>query len=210
MNIAAFADRFEEGDPFRVRRVVPAAGPARFRLARRAEVFTVEVGDHVWSPKSFGRLARSFMADGAGLSISEDPTRDRTDVSVLVDPTAGELRVQNLRLSRLLQEHPRSASIHERAALLLAAAAGRQSAEGRDPRTLLCRMTAHLAVARALHDGVLSRDGELAEQMLSGLASAASPGTPSMEAQIEGPVTFGDRPHVEIVPGDAAGGSLER
>jgi hypothetical protein len=208
LNIAAFADRFEAGDPFRVRNVLPSGRAAKFTLARRAEVFTVEVPEHVWTPRSYGRLARSFMADGAGLSISEDPTRDRIDVAMLVDPTPDGLRHQNVRLSRLLHDHPRSASIHERAALLLGAAARRGVAAGRDTRALLCRMTAHLAVARALHDGALSGDGELAERMLTGLAGLERADTRAIEGPwTDGPVTFGDRPLVEIVPAEAAGGS---
>jgi hypothetical protein len=208
LNIAAFADRFDEGDSFHVRNVLTQGKPSKFTLARRAEVFTVEVPEHVWAPRSYGRLARSFMADGAGLSISEDPARDHADVAVLLNPTADGLTRQNLRLSRLLQEHPRSASIHERAALLLGAAAGRQARDGRDTRPLLCRMTAHLAVARALHDGSLTGDGELAERILSGLAGKARDDRrPNDGPWIEGPVTFGDRPQVEIVPAEAAGGS---
>jgi hypothetical protein len=201
LNIAAFADRFDEGDPFQVRNVLPLARPSKFTLARRAEVFTVEVQDHVWLPRSYSRLARSFMADGAGLSISEDPVRDEADVALLIDPTAEGVRQQNVRLSWLLQEHPRSASVHERAALLLGAAAGRQMAGGRDARALLCRMTAHLAVARALHDGPLSADGDHAEHMLSGLAGRARAGRQTADGVwTAGPVTFGDRPQVEIVP----------
>ena len=206
LNIAAFADRFEAGDPFHVRNVVVLGPTAKFKLARRAEVFTVEVGTHVWTPRSYGRLARSFMADGAGLSISEDPARDRADVAVLIDPTPADIRAQNVRLSRLLQDHPRSAAIHERAALLLGAAARRDVADGRDARALLCRMTAHLAVARALHEGPLSADGELAERMLSGLAGSEHAGLRAGIPWIDGPVTFGERPHVDIVPVDADGG----
>jgi hypothetical protein len=208
LNIAAFADRFDVGDPFHVRNVLPSNPTTKFTVARRAEVFTVEVPGHVWVPRSYGRLARSFMADGAGLSISEDPVRDRADVENLLNPMADGLRIQNARLSRLLQEHPRSASIHERAALLLGAAAARQAAAGRDPRPLLCRMTAHLAVARALHDGKLTADGELAERMLSGLAGREATARHSTDGVwVDGPVTFGEKPRLEIVPADAAGGS---
>ena len=208
LNIAAFADRFEAGDPFRVRHVLPSGPTAKFTLARRAEVFTVEVQDHVWAPRSYGRLARSFMADGAGLSISEDPVRDRADVALLLNPTPEGQRLQNVRLSRLLQDHPRSSSVHERAALLLGAAAGRQLADGRDARPLLCRMTAHLAVARALHDGSLTGDGELAERMLAGLAGRERQARRASDGPwIDGPVTFGGRPQVEIVPVETAGGS---
>ena len=208
LNIAAFADRFDAGDPFHVRNILPAGKSAKFTVARRAEVFTVEVPGHVWAPRSYGRLARSFMADGAGAFISEDLARDHADVSVLVDLSADGLRQQNVRLSGLLQQHPRSAAIHERAALLLGAAARRHVKDGGDARALLCRMTAHLAVARALHDGALSADGDLAEKILSGLAGdEAAESRVGETAWVDGPVTFGERPRLEIVPADPAGGS---
>ena len=204
LNIAAFADRFDAGDGFQVRAI---PGSRRFSLARRAEVFTVELDRHAWSPRSYGRVARSFMADGAGFTISEDPARDRSDVSVLAGLTADGIRTQNIRLSRLLQDHPRSAAIHERAALLLGAAATHRAAEGHDLRPLLCRMTAHLAVARALHDGALSGDGELAERMLSGLAvKQREDPRPTDGPWVDGPVTFGERLRVDIVPAEQAHG----
>ena len=120
-------------------------------------MFTVEVAPHVWVPASYARLARSFMADGGGMTISEDTGSDREDVAPLLDAAGDAIVRENARLSRLLQEHPRSAALHERAALLLASAARRASASGADVRPLLCRMTAHLAVARALHGDVLSK-----------------------------------------------------
>src|SRR4051794_18943525 len=63
LNIAAFADRFEPGDSFQVRNVTRDENGAKYSLRRRTEIFTVEVGTHVWTPKAYGRLARSFMAD---------------------------------------------------------------------------------------------------------------------------------------------------
>ena len=204
LNIAAFADRFEPGDSFQVRNIARDDNSAKYSLRRRTEIFTVEVGAHVWTPKAYGRLARSFMADGAGLSISEDSTIDPGGAA-LVDGSGVVIARENARLSRLLQAHPRAWALHERAAMLLAlAAADRATAEG-DIRPLLCRMTAHLAVARALHGDRLSANGQLAERLLGQLsdreltvARAAQP-----EARLlDGPVTFGDRPTLEIVPGE--------
>lgn len=205
LNIAAFADHFETGDAFQVRNVGATPGSAKFSLARRAEVFTVEVRGRVWTPGSYVPLARSFMADGAGLSISEDATQDRTDISAVLDAGAGAIQAQNERLSRLLGDHPRSAALHERAALLLAAAA-RLDPAGERP-SLLNRMTAHLAVARALHAGVLSHDGQIAEQLLLAMAanepasaSSAAPASLPDPRWTDGPATFGDRPRLSILP----------
>jgi hypothetical protein len=201
LNIAAFADHFEPGEPFHVRNVgAHTPGTHRFSLARRAEVFTVELSSHAWRPASYERLARSFMADGADMVLGTDGYRDRADASVWIEAGEDVLRAQNVRLSRLLAEHPRSAALHERAGVLLAVSAARRAASGEDIRPLLCRMTAHLAVARALHDGVLGSDGELAERMLAGLAGRDRADARTGGAWIEGPVTFGEHPRVEIVP----------
>jgi hypothetical protein len=205
LNIAAFADRFEAGDPFQVRNITSKGRPAKFSLQRRAEVFTVEVGPHIWVPRAYGRLARSFMADGAGLSISEDPAGNGAGAGLPLDAAGDAIRRENSRLSRLLQDHPRSAALHERAALLLAVAAARSATAAEDIRPLLCRMTAHLAVARALHADVLSSDGQLAERLLAQLSA----GQAASERQLEpvtaaswmaGPVTFGDAPSLSILP----------
>jgi hypothetical protein len=204
LNIAAFADRFEAGDPFQVRSISGSARAARFSLARRAEVFTVEVDRHVWSPRSYGRVARSFMADGAGFTISEDPAGDRQAPGLASSARADAIARENLRLSRLLQAHPRSPALHERAALLLAVAAANQTIADADIRPLLCRMTAHLAVARALHGDVLSADGQLAERLLAQLADREAaierPVQPLDLRAADGPVTFGDAPSLSILP----------
>jgi hypothetical protein len=203
LNIAAFADRFEPGDPFQVRNTANTRDTARFSVVRRAEVFTVEVGTHVWVPRAYGRLARSFMADGAGLSISEDPATDRDGARVTRGASDDDVMRENARLSILLQAHPRSAALHEKAALLLALEATRQATTDADIRPLLCRMTAHLAVARALHADVLSGDGQLAERLLGQLSERerVTPRNHPLAADaLEGPVSFDDVPSLSILP----------
>jgi hypothetical protein len=170
LNIAAFADHFEPGDPFQVRNVSATATRSKFSLARRAEVFTVELPGHVWHPASYVRLARSFMADAAGPTLSEDLTQDHAAVPAALDPQTAA--AQNARLTRLLADHPRSAAVHRRAALILGAEARQRT--GAERRLLLCRITAHLAVARALHPGDLGTEGQLAELQLADLAAAES------------------------------------
>jgi hypothetical protein len=156
LNIAAYAGRFEAGDPFEVRNIgIEANGAQRFRLTRRVEEYTVTI-DRRWTPEAYVRMARSLMADGAGLAVTEDTTVDRVD-------GAGAQAV-----SRLLQNHPRSAAVHERAALLIGVSVQKRAtaSAGFDARPALCRMTAHLAIARALHQGAPTRDGQAAEQLL--------------------------------------------
>jgi hypothetical protein len=125
LNIAASASHFAPGDPFHVRNVGSDDRP-RFRLTRRGEVFTVRPAQNVWEPANYVALARSFMADGADAIVSEDLATEGS-----------------------LQDHPRSAALHRKAAAELAAQLpGGSSAE---TRALRCQITAHLAVAIALH-----------------------------------------------------------
>jgi len=165
LNIAAYAGRFEPGDAFQVRNVsTEPTGAQRFRLTRRVEEYTITT-DRPWTPDAYVRMARSLMADGAGLSVTEDLGVDR-----VVDGAAPQA------LSRLLQNHPRSAAAHERAAFLIGLSVQKRAtaSPALDVRSALCRMTAHLAIARAVHPGARTKDGRSAEQLLSSLAARES------------------------------------
>jgi len=141
------------------------------------------------------------MADGAGLSISEDPAADHTP-SLSTAPGEGAVAAENLRLSRLLEAHPRSPALHEKAALLLALVATQRATADEDVRPLLCRMTAHLAVARALHGDMPSGDGQLAERLLAQLSDReAAVARPRTAVSVPpGPATFGETPRFQIIP----------
>jgi len=161
LNIAAYAGPFEPGDPFQVRNIgTESAGAQRFKLTRRVEEYTVTI-DRRWTPDAYVRMARSLMADGSGLSVTEDSSADHVE-------TAGAQAV-----SRLLQNHPRSAAVHERAALLIALSVQKRAtlSPAFDVRPGLCRVTAHLAIARALHPDTRTKDGRSAEQLLSSLGA---------------------------------------
>jgi len=167
LHIAAFADHFEPGDPFQVRNIAATPTRTKYVLARRADVFTVVVPGQVWHPASYERLARSFMADAADQTLTEDLAQDHAALPATLDSSS--IAAQNARLDRLLSEHPRSAAIHRRAALLLGAAARQQT--GAERQAVLCRITAHLAVARALHPGDLDTEARLAELQLADLVA---------------------------------------
>ena len=161
LNIAAYAGHFEPGDPFQVRNIgSEARGAQRFRLTRRVEEYTITT-DRPWTPDAYVRMARSLMADGAGLSVTEDLGAEHVEGA---GPQAA---------SRLLQNHPRSAAVHERAALLIGLSVQKRATAfpGFDARPSLCRMTAHLAIARALHPDARTKDGRSAEQLLTSLAA---------------------------------------
>jgi len=165
LNIAAYAGHFEPGEAFQVRDLgSDASGAQRFRLTRRVEQYTVTT-NRPWTPDPYVRIARSLMADGAGLSVTEDAIPERVD----------GMGAQTV--SRLLQAHPRSAQLHERAALLTGQSVQKRAVASPlfDGRRELCRITAHLAIARVLHPSGPTKDGRAAEQLLSALA-AMQPG----------------------------------
>jgi hypothetical protein len=180
LNTAAFAGHFESGDPFQVRGAgMDSSGTQRFKLTRRVEEYTVTTAQP-WTPDAYVRMARSLMADGAEMSVTEDAVAVRGDAGPAV-------------VSRLLHDHPRSAALHERAAYLLAAYVQKREAARPDfdSRPTLCRITAHLAIARALHPGDATSDGRLAARMLSAAAGRQPSGAT--------PPTSADRPQFWVI-----------
>lgn len=172
LNIAAFARGAHDVPlPHAVRelRVESAPERARFSIARGSSVLTVDVTDHIWSSGAYVPFAR------AALSAAKDDSR-WTDSTVFRDvltrPTPTAIQAENRRISGQLRKTPQSADLHQQAALLLGALALRESAGPlSDPRHLMSRMTAHLAVAAALRPNVQTVDGMLAEATLAALAN---------------------------------------
>lgn len=117
----------------------------------------------IWSPAVYSGWATA-LARRLGVTRSAqappEPVAGR-----LTHPVASVLEAENQRISKWLGRDMCSPDAHEQAALLLSALALRESAGGfSDPRLTLCRMSAHLAVARALRSGSpASPDGALAE-----------------------------------------------
>ena len=124
----------------------------------------VSIRDYMWSPASFTDLARDLV--GRANDVSADAV-DSALLDALTAPRAATLQQQNVRLSAALRAHPRSAALHDRAALLLSSLALRESGGLlSDPRQIMCRMTAHLAVAGALDPLSVSSERQLARAAL--------------------------------------------
>ncbi len=156
-------------------RVAPStAPPGRDRsftvsIAGGAPIQVVVAG-HLWSPDTFGAVAQQLMrpasTGGAAPASPDAAARAR-----LTDLTVATLLDENDRISALLEKDMRSPGAHEAAALLIGAFALRESAGWfHDVRPSLSRMTAHLAVARALRPaGEAGKDGTLARAILTAL-----------------------------------------
>ena len=141
----------------------------------------VEVKGHLWSPETFGSVAGQLLQR----QLPGSPTApvDLAARSRLTDLTVATLLAENERISMLLEQDMRSAGAHEAAALLLGAFALRESSGSfYDVRSTLSRMTAHLAVARALGPDVDGMDGILARTILTALAGLQREAMTTVEA----------------------------
>jgi tetratricopeptide (TPR) repeat protein len=147
------------------RSLVDPAAPAVKPEALRFE-------KHLFSPRPYEPLAREALGPAAAGRPAADEGREGARLlAVLLDPRTAVLVREGLSLSRGLTAQPRDAGAHERAALLLAAFALRDCAgPSTDIRPALVRLTAHLALARALRgDSPPGLAGRFAEAGLATL-----------------------------------------
>ena len=139
------------------------------KLDTRSPVHTtVTVSGPIWSEEVYTRLT-AVIAREAGLeSPLSSQTNDTTMLAYLTDGLAATMEKQNLELSEDLQKDFLNPALHEQAAALLGAFALREnSGQFYDIRLALCRMTAHLSLARFLAgQNPPDLNGQLANCML--------------------------------------------
>ena len=138
--------------------------------ADRAARAVPQIPEVPWEPDAFLVMARAAFGDAAKVSIDNDiveiyPALIAMDVPTLIESSKT--------VSSLLAANMHNAHAHESAALVLGAFALREAADWfTDVRWSLNRMTAHLAVAKALRQGdQRSPDGALANVILLSLAN---------------------------------------
>ena len=145
-----------------------AASPAMFAVSLNgAAPITLRVVGHVWDPRTFQPIAAALGVKAWTTARSEDAPGDGL-LDALATLSLEDLLDHDGRVSAALRTQPRSAVLHEQAALLLGAFSLREGAglytDGRPARS---RLTAHLAVARALEPSrPASLVGQLAEALL--------------------------------------------
>jgi tetratricopeptide (TPR) repeat protein len=123
--------------------------------------FSLVIKDHVFSPAAYRGVASAWLGEVKGSRDAED----RRLPARLGDLRLATLHAASLDVSAALTRDPLSAQAHEDAAFVLAAFALREAAAGHsDPRRILARIAAHLAMARVLRgDAPPSATGRLAE-----------------------------------------------
>ena len=111
---------------------------------------------HVFSPRLYEPITHETLGWPAALfaATPDDDQEDARLLSALLDPQDLVLVAEDLALSSRLEVTPSDPGAHERAALLLAAFALSDCAgDSTDTRPALTRLTAHIALARALRGG---------------------------------------------------------
>jgi hypothetical protein len=146
--------------PVAARFEVTLAGPGGPRN------FTIDVVSHVWDPAAYVGLARTLLgSEPAGEAAAPPDLR-----TLLLASDTPSLRRADGTLFAALSPAPRSASLHEEAALLWAAHALRETDTTlSDERPFLNGITTHLALARAVREGSASPAGTIAGAALDAL-----------------------------------------
>ena len=121
----------------------------------------------IWTPGLYEDLTKTL----AGSTTAVANKHDVNDLSVLLaltDLQPATVETENQRVSSLLESNFTDPTLHEMAAVILGAFALREfSGSFYDVRSPLCRMTAHLALARVLSAGAdFGVNGRAAEVML--------------------------------------------
>jgi hypothetical protein len=143
-------------------------------------------GDHVWAPDTYEDVARGALTAVGRNPTPASPSESEATLTELLTPTAGVMETANQRISGRLAESMLDPEAHEDAALLVGALALREaSGPFWDVRQLLCRMTAHLAFARAVRGsstaGLSGRYAALVLARLAGRTADAMKGIESLE-----------------------------
>jgi tetratricopeptide (TPR) repeat protein len=107
--------------------------------------------DHAWAATNYEGLARAAIERLQMKASTTRAPRSGSVLSSLLDLRPETIEQENTRVSAGLATDMMNPVAHEEAALVLGAFALREDAGAfADTRTALCRMTAHLALARAL------------------------------------------------------------
>lgn len=141
--------------------------------------FTLQ--DYAWSPKNYEPFAKQIMGD-LKLTASQPSSIPEDFVKNVAQAEFTALFKENVRISQALSANPLDASLHEQAALLqgtfnMLEICGMFS----DTRAPLNRMSAHLAMARALNQDKLSTVGQIADIALESMSCRDGVAVPMIE-----------------------------
>ena len=146
------------------------------------------VKESIWSPEDYSAWAQQLLTEWK-LQPAAKPGPTAADfLASLTDAAPQTLIKESKRVSEALNQNPLDASLHEQAALLIAAFALREAAgEFNDTRRELCRVAAHLAIARALQPTSAGPIRPIAEAALQSLAGRETAAMEILKTPVEAP-----------------------
>jgi len=193
-DMAAFAS---SGNPTRRCQVSIGLDAQKTRVARVTFEGKVSITQDLplahstWSPEDYEVLAGRLVSS---LQMRPTPTPDDEEglLYLLLGFTSDVIEEENVRTSSGLKARPADPRLHEEAALILGTLALRETTGAfSDSRQILCRMTAHLGLARGLRGsvgpGVAGRWAEVLLALLAGRGADAEEGLRRLEA--DGPLS---------------------
>jgi hypothetical protein len=174
---------------FSIEALPPGGATAGVRVAfspagRRRMEHAVEWRRHIWAPEDYQDLARAVLAALGQRAATTTGDADEDLLTALLNPRARVIETQSQRVSDRLKRSMLDPEAHEEAALVVGALGLREAAGYFwDVRQLLCRMTAHLALASALRDGAPpGLDGRYAAVILSVLSGRTAEAMAALDA----------------------------
>lgn len=157
--------------------------------------FTLKIDRPIWAPELYEGPAKDLLgrAGYKPANTSGGAHKDLGLMAKLPELSATELELANQAVSAELEKEFANPDLHEQAALVLGVFGLRESAGYfHDTRHVLCRMTAHLALARALGGGKgESAEGQLADVLLYALMNNRQTAFEKLER-------FGQTPKSEV------------
>ena len=131
----------------------PASPDGGAAAAPTTATGNVTLSSHPWDPKNYVLLAKAMSEQWKLQAPEQKSATDANLLKRLTSDSLTEMVTESRRVSKDLSLHPLDAELHEQAALILGSFGLRETAGTfADTRPTLCRMSAHLAMARVLRE----------------------------------------------------------
>lgn len=148
------------------------------------ETADVHLSNYFWCPENFSPWADQLLKKYKLSPTTQDDQSSTDLIKMLSGYNSPTIAEADKDIAKLLTKDPLNAAVHEQAALLIATQSLRECAACfSDLRPGLNRVSAHLAIARALRGGKPYGDaGKLAEVTLISLSGRSSEALPSIKS----------------------------
>jgi len=153
----------------------------------------LQLQDYLWNPATFAPMAQDLAGR---LGVHPGSSAPHGILNLLLEPSVSELEKTQAEVSDVLTANPASPEAQEEAAMVLGVLGlYDQSGAFQDHRGILCRMAAHLAMARCFRTGDPGPEGKLAAAgllVLAGRKAQAAEAIPALKQDPAMPAAWVD------------------